>query len=367
MDTIWITATILITVWLTGVTVAALIDGPQPRLVRLGRDGMAVALPIFGLMAYLLIRDLRLSPLSAAVALVFGIGVGYFTAWRRGSVPAFGLAVVWGSPWQMALLALSGVVTSIGALGGWDTVVTAGLLVLCAAVGFGVGAYGYGALATADARAAIAEELNPVLTCPVCGADVRAGTRLCTQCGEALPKHCSLCGSRIDPAGTTCDSCGASVEARLEDAPEDVIPVRYCYACFIRIPMNAAFCPACGSLQPPACSFCGAPAMLDHETCPLCDIELADAEAAVESGLIELIMAEVEAEYADQQMAGSIPAREPSVGAQPASPGRTGGQPEYPPPPVPQPGFPRVKFCSSCGTEAQSGAAFCVRCGSKLG
>ena len=301
MDTIWMTATILITVWLTGVTVAAFIDGPERRSVRLGRDGIAVALPIVGLIAYLLIRDLRLSPPSAAATLVFGIGVGYFTAWRRGSVSAFGLAIVWASPWQMALLALSGVVTSIGAVGGWDTVVTAGLLVLCAAIGFGAGAYAYGVLATADARAAVAEELHPFLTCPGCGADVRAGTLLCTRCGEALPKHCSLCGFRIDPAGTTCDSCGASVEARLEEATEDVIPVRYCYACSIRIPMNASFCPACGSLLPPACSFCGAPAMLDHETCPLCDIELADADAAVESGLIELIMAELEAEAGDAE------------------------------------------------------------------
>lgn len=376
MNTIWIALIISAAVWLTAVAIAALVKGIQSRTVRLRRDGIAAGLPILGLVAYVLIAGVALSPVAAVTAFLVGSGLGFFATWRNGSLPALGLPVVWASPWQMALLALSGVVASVGALGAWETVLNAGLLALCAAVGFGAGAYGYGVGATLDARKAFDVELRPTVTCPGCRQVVRAGMRLCAQCGQTLPEHCSACGSSLVQPDAACKSCGSNPERRLPDPAPDEVTVRFCHACSVRVPMDAIFCHACATLLAPACPLCGAPATLDDEICSLCDIELGLAVTAVKSGLIETIWAEVEAEFEDAEMratpeplvqAATAITEKPIPGKAPAAAPRIeSNRPDFPPPPAPQTALPQVRFCGRCGTEAPPETAFCVRCGSKL-
>jgi hypothetical protein len=299
MGTLWTVLTILLAAWLCILAIASLVGGSQPRTVRLLRDGSAVVLPIAGFLGFALITD-TLPPLLPAVgAIAAGMALGYIASWRSGSLPAFGRAIVWSSPWHMTLLALSGAVSSVGVLGGWEPVITAGLLGLCAALGFGAGAFVFAVAAARDAHAWFEADIATTVTCPTCLQEVPSGTWHCTQCGTALPVHCSYCGSILRQAGEACEACGTLNGVRLPDPGPDAeeVTFRFCQSCSIRVSMDDMFCPSCGSLLAPACPLCGAPVMLDAEACALCDIDLRDAATAAESGLLDALLAEVDDEF----------------------------------------------------------------------
>lgn len=302
-DSIWTAATVLLTVWLMAAAISALVDGPQPRTVRLARDGSAVLLTVLGTVGYMLILDTRPELLPAGIVCVVGIGLGFLAAWRNGALPDNGVAITWTSPWLMALFAASAAITSVGSLGAWEDVTMVGLYGLILAVGFGAGALGFGLIATIDAQRALVEDLNPTTTCPACGVDVPARDRHCAGCGAALPTTCTTCGTTMSANGASCAVCGSERAAALPDAASDAVTVRFCVACLDRVAMEADFCANCGVPLSAACGLCGAPTMADHIRCPLCDVNLDLADAIAINGLAEALVAEIEAELGAEEVA----------------------------------------------------------------
>src|SRR5581483_1977249 len=63
-----------------------------------------------------------------------------------------------------------------------------------------------------------ASEVSPgTVTCPSCGASVRAGAKFCAKCAAPLvaveKRQCSTCGAEIKPGARFCAGCGRAVEA----------------------------------------------------------------------------------------------------------------------------------------------------------
>ena len=51
-----------------------------------------------------------------------------------------------------------------------------------------------------------------VRPCPACGADIKAGTVECADCGLTLGgSSCESCGAELDPADESCPACGHPV------------------------------------------------------------------------------------------------------------------------------------------------------------
>ena len=362
MDVIWTTLTVLITGWLMAFAIATVARGSQPRAFRPRREGLALVWPIVGLIAYLLIVGVDVSLVAALPAFALGGALGYLATWRNGAMPAIGVPLVWTSPWAIALLAMSGAATGIGALGNWVALVEIGLVVLCAAIGFGLGAFGFGVIATQDARRALDQELNPRVVCPACGAAVQAGPQYCPECRQSLPSHCASCGVTLGQGGVACQLCGSPARPPLPEPSPDAIKSRFCHACAVPVSMDDMFCSACGALLAPACPLCGAPATIDDEFCSYCDIDLESAAMAAESGLQATIVEEVESELsgetvtakADNQGVRSVPDRPAgAVANSPQVSATTATRPVN-------------RFCTSCGTEAKPNSAFCSRCGKAL-
>jgi predicted ATPase/class 3 adenylate cyclase len=46
------------------------------------------------------------------------------------------------------------------------------------------------------------------VTCPSCGADNRAGSKFCSQCGAVMARTCATCGTALRPDAKFCDECG---------------------------------------------------------------------------------------------------------------------------------------------------------------
>jgi len=296
--------TILIAGWLVTMAAVALLDGPQPRVFRLGREATIVVLSILGTAGYILIVDARPKLLPAAAAFVAGAGFGFLATSRNGALPSDGAPVVWTSPWSMALLAGSAAAATAGTLGAGDVLTEVGVAGLVAAVGFAVGALGFGATATGDARTALEEDLDPSITCGNCGAAVPAADRHCTGCGAVSPTACATCGTAIGENNAWCTACGSERISPLPDAAPDAVTVRFCVACFDRVPMEADFCANCGVPLSAACRLCGAPLMADHLRCPLCDVDLDLADAVAAAGLLDDLVTEIEAELDAEESTG---------------------------------------------------------------
>lgn len=76
------------------------------------------------------------------------------------------------------------------------------------------------------------DRYNP---CVFCGADMKAGTVLCAQCGKTAPKPCPKCGEPIENEKVKfCPECGESLTKK-------------CPGCGIKIDGNTKFCPECGN------------------------------------------------------------------------------------------------------------------------
>ena len=58
--------------------------------------------------------------------------------------------------------------------------------------------------------------------CSACGAESRAGSRFCSQCGTALALQCASCGAANDPGDRFCAQCGVP----LNGAPAAEAPAR---------------------------------------------------------------------------------------------------------------------------------------------
>lgn len=56
---------------------------------------------------------------------------------------------------------------------------------------------------------AVAKDGGP---CPACGADIKAGTVECAECGLTFGgSSCESCGAELDPADESCPACGHPV------------------------------------------------------------------------------------------------------------------------------------------------------------
>ncbi|PYS63071.1 MAG: hypothetical protein DMF74_11350, partial [Acidobacteria bacterium] len=48
--------------------------------------------------------------------------------------------------------------------------------------------------------------------CVKCGADLKAGTKFCNECGASqAPAKCSNCQHELKPGAKFCDECGTKV------------------------------------------------------------------------------------------------------------------------------------------------------------
>lgn len=304
MSVVWTAVSAVIAVWLVAVAFGALVDGPEPRAVRLGRDGTAAAIPLVGLAVSTLVLG-GPGPLPELAAVAVGTVLGYVAIARHGSLPAFGQAMVWGSPWQVASLALAGAVMSVGSVTGSDVVLTAGFVALAGAAGFGIGAFVFGLAARLEAARRFDATQQPILTCPSCHAAVHAGAAWCPRCGDLLPGYCRSCGTLTEAGDSECVRCGLPQLGRLPEATDDEITVRYCQACATRVPVESAYCCACGTVLAPACPVCGTPQTLDAEVCPVCALDLDLAASVVDRGVLEEVIIDVEAEIAEGAEAGA--------------------------------------------------------------
>jgi class 3 adenylate cyclase/tetratricopeptide (TPR) repeat protein len=62
------------------------------------------------------------------------------------------------------------------------------------------------------------------MTCPNCGADIRAGRRFCGACGVALPSPCSSCGFENERDARFCGGCGRNLAERPPQSPQAYTP-----------------------------------------------------------------------------------------------------------------------------------------------
>lgn len=103
-----------------------------------------------------------------------------------------------------------------------------------AGVGLGAGA----ALGNAFSAAMNAQNAEPAVLCPNCGAQAKQGAKFCPDCGKPMtvPKaKCMKCGAELSQEAKFCPECGASQEAQK------------CPKCGAQAKGGAKFCPECGT------------------------------------------------------------------------------------------------------------------------
>ena len=80
------------------------------------------------------------------------------------------------------------------------------------------------------------------MTCAVCGADIRAGAKFCSECGTAAASSCPNCSSQVDAGDKFCSECGNPLgpdpdptAPRVRGAAEPARERRFVTAMFIDI------------------------------------------------------------------------------------------------------------------------------------
>ncbi len=66
---------------------------------------------------------------------------------------------------------------------------------------------------------------SPVMNCPACGVDNRAGRRFCRKCGAALEYSCAACGAPNDEGDEFCGACGAALAGVATPQPLSAQPL----------------------------------------------------------------------------------------------------------------------------------------------
>ncbi len=230
--------------------------------------------------------------------------------------------------------------------------------------------------------------------CPNCGNQTGEGAVFCDQCGTRIPQPapaapepapapvvsepalapaggsviCPACGAGNVPGEAFCDYCGSPLEApvpTVEAVPElepvsseaelEVVPAPPEAAVEEGAPTVEEGAPAVEEPAPPA------PAEAEAKpTCPACGAEVSPGEAFCASCGASLAQPPIPPE--------PVPEVEPTAEAVPAEP--TAPAPPVveaappPPPPAPAPAGPPT--CPACGTEVETGDAFCSACGFAL-
>src|SRR5262245_25801047 len=54
------------------------------------------------------------------------------------------------------------------------------------------------------------------MNCPLCKANVPAGSKFCEECGSPLPRACAACGHANSLRAKFCSQCGASLSTASE-------------------------------------------------------------------------------------------------------------------------------------------------------
>ncbi len=62
------------------------------------------------------------------------------------------------------------------------------------------------------------------MECPSCHAEVREGSKFCSQCGAALPPRCPSCGHSNAPNSKFCSECGTKLGTAGSPAPPPITP-----------------------------------------------------------------------------------------------------------------------------------------------
>jgi class 3 adenylate cyclase/tetratricopeptide (TPR) repeat protein len=63
------------------------------------------------------------------------------------------------------------------------------------------------------------------MSCPACGAEIRAGRRFCPKCGAALALSCASCGAPYEEGDAFCGECGATLTAGGGAPPPAPVPI----------------------------------------------------------------------------------------------------------------------------------------------
>jgi len=227
-------------------------------------------------------------------------------------------------------------------------------------------------------------------TCPNCGSTTGEGAIFCDQCGTRLPQPeaaapeaapapadgsviCPACGAGNVPGEAFCDFCGTPLEAPAPTAQEvpELEPVSR------EAELEVATEPAAPPAEEPAapeaeeltCPGCGEAVTAGEAFCANCGASLVPAppEPVVEE-------APPEVEPAPEPVAEEAPPVEPEPApvAEEAPPEpETAPEPEpvaeeAPPEPEPAPAPAEEPTCPACGSEIESGDAFCSACGFAL-
>lgn len=114
------------------------------------------------------------------------------------------------------------------------------------------------------------------LVCPLCEADLVAGTPVCPHCHALFPAYCAFCRSELAPEQVTCNRCGRDNPV-IHRAPMRVLhtflsgerPVYIiaCPTCGTSFNPAETFCPTC---QMAVCGECHTPLLADEDYCPRC-------------------------------------------------------------------------------------------------
>lgn len=108
-----------------------------------------------------------------------------------------------------------------------------------------------------DAQNAI-KELDGLIKCPNCGADIKKENAFCTSCGAKLAEEkksetsedviiCKTCAKEISASSIFCPNCGTKVEAKEDQtANEETQKENICPNCGNKINPDAVFCTQCG-------------------------------------------------------------------------------------------------------------------------
>jgi DNA-directed RNA polymerase subunit RPC12/RpoP len=111
----------------------------------------------------------------------------------------------------------------------------------------------------------IKDETTKELQCPVCGARVLPGYKICPNCRAYFKKQCANCKAELDSIVTYCPHCGSTTfimpdgtlqqpqapppPSQPQQAPPPTAPgIRSCISCGGELGPESKYCPWCGTV-----------------------------------------------------------------------------------------------------------------------